>query len=138
MTIEISLLPFERTESMYHDCFFSELNAWFLLCRFFVKFEIPYFLFDTICSNFQIYPLVFISSTYQGFTIFIYIGPLVTLQGGSAACSVHDTLFNLFLIALLLTTGFFHICPNMKNGFRFARSLFIFFLIFIYAILLLF
>ena len=53
------------------------------------------------------------------------MGPLVTPQGGFAACSVYDTLFNLFLFALLLTAGFFHICPNMKNGFRYARSLFL-------------
>ena len=52
------------------------------------------------------------------------MGPLVTPQGGSAACSVYDTLFNLFIYALLLTTVFFHICLNMKNGFQYARSFF--------------
>ena len=43
------------------------------------------------------------------------MGPSATLQGGSAACSVYDILFDFFRLALLLTMGSFHICPNMNK-----------------------
>ena len=53
------------------------------------------------------------------------MGPLVTLQGGSAACSVYDNLFNpLFPTRAPFNNGFFHICPNMKNGFQYTRCFF--------------
>ena len=53
------------------------------------------------------------SSTYQWFDN-VHLSGTVS-DTTRRLCSVYDTLFKLFLFALVSTNGFFHICPNMKN-----------------------